>query len=205
MVMVKGYPYRGVVTLARRRYRAQRRSEARAARGRPRRGRAAPGAAALRSARSARSAASRPGGTVRRTRAGSPSAPPGATSTPERLERAGLRELVEAELRLELGEQRLGAGPTDGVAAAQAGEPPRLRKRAEHEQPRVVGEQSERGVARLGVDEVAQRLVEQDHDALGQRLEQRGEIARGNELARRGRLTAARAWGRGPRRAAATP
>ena len=48
----------------------------------------------------------------------------------------------------------------------------------------MVGEQRERRVARLGVDEVAQRLVDEDDDALGQRLEQRREVA-GRRRARR--------------------
>ena len=56
---------------------------------------------------------------------------------------------------------------------------------AEDEEPRVVGEQRERRVAGLGVDEVAQRLVEEDDDALGQRLEQRREVAGRHELAGR--------------------
>ena len=133
-----------------------------------------------------------PGGGERRRRAAPARArppPPGRRRArgrgAQRLERAGLGELVEAELRLELREQRLGAGAADGVAAAQPGQAPRLRERAEDEQPRVVGEQVERGVARLGVDEVAQRLVEQDDDALGQRLEQGGEVAGADELAGR--------------------
>ena len=56
------------------------------------------------------------------------------------------------------------------VAAAQAGQAPGLRERAEDEQPRDSSSSSPSArVARLGVDEVAQRLVEQDDDALGQR------------------------------------
>jgi hypothetical protein len=43
--------------------------------------------------------------------------------------------------------------------------------------------QRERGVALLGVDEVAQRLVEQHDDALGQRLEQRAQLVDAHELA----------------------
>ena len=44
--------------------------------------------------------------------------------------------------------------------------------------------QRQRGVALLGVDEVAQRLVEEHDDALGQRLEQRAQLVDGDELAR---------------------
>ena len=44
-------------------------------------------------------------------------------------------------------------------------------------------DQGERRVALLGVDEVAQRLVEQHDDALGQRLEQRAQLVDGHELA----------------------
>ena len=44
---------------------------------------------------------------------------------------------------------------------------------------------AQRRVARLGVDEVAQRLVEQHDDALGQRLEQRAQRAGAQQLARR--------------------
>ena len=43
----------------------------------------------------------------------------------------------------------------------------------------------ERGVARLGVDEVAQRLVEQHDDALGQRVEQPAQLGGGQQLAGR--------------------
>ena len=60
----------------------------------------------------------------------------------QRLEHARLRQLVEAELGLELLEQRLGARAADGVAAAQAGEAPGLREGAEDEQPRVILERA---------------------------------------------------------------
>ena len=92
-----------------------------------------------------------------------------AAGVAQRLERAGLGELVEPELGLELLEQRLGAGPPDRVAHAQAGQAPGLGEGAEHQQARELVDERQRGVALLGVDEVAQRLVEQHDDALGQR------------------------------------
>ena len=60
----------------------------------------------------------------------------------------------------------------------------------------MVLEQRERRVARLGVDEVAQRLVEQHDDALGQRVEQAPRARRRRAARRSGR------WGCRARRRA---
>ena len=100
----------------------------------------------------------------------------------QRLEHAGLRELADAERRAELVDQRLGARAADRVAAAQPGQAPGLREAAEHDESRVVLAELERGVALLGVDEVAQRLVEQHDDALGQRVEQPADLGGGQQL-----------------------
>ena len=111
----------------------------------------------------------------------------GSGHGPHRLQRAGLRQLVDAQLGRELLEQRLGAGAAQRVAAAQPRQAPRLGERAEHQQPREPLEQRERRVELLGVDEVAQRLVEQDHDALGQRREQRAQLVDARAARRSGR------------------
>ena len=66
----------------------------------------------------------------------------------QRLERAGLRDLGDAEVGLELGQQLPRAGPADRVADAQAGEAPGLGEAAEHEQARVALEQLQRGARR---------------------------------------------------------
>ena len=106
-----------------------------------------------------------------------------AAGVAQGLERPGLGELVEPELGLELLEQGLGARAADRVAHPQAGEAPGLGEGPEDEQARELLHQRQRGVALLGVDEVAQRLVEEHDDALGQGLEQRAQLVDGYELA----------------------
>ena len=103
----------------------------------------------------------------------------------QRLQRAGLGDLGDAEVGLELGEQLPRAGAADRVADAQAGEAPGLGEAAEDEQPRVALEQPQRGVGRLGVGELDERLVEQHRDAFGQPVEQPLELGGGEQLAGR--------------------
>ena len=90
----------------------------------------------------------------------------------QRLQRARLRELVDTEVGLELGQQLLRAGPAERVADAQSRQAPSLGEAAEDEQAWVVLQQRERGVGRLGVGELDERLVQQHRHALGQTLEQ---------------------------------
>ena len=101
----------------------------------------------------------------------------------QRLQRTGLRDLGDAEVGLELGEQVGRAGSSDRVADAQAGQSPGLGEAPEDEQPRVILQQVERGVAGLGVGELHERLVKQHRDALRQPVEQSAQLARGQELA----------------------
>ena len=105
----------------------------------------------------------------------------------QRLQRAGLGDLGDAEVGLELGEQLTGAGGADRVADAQPGEAPGLGEAAEDEQARMALEQLQRGAGRLRVGEVDERLVEQHGDAVGKALEQPSQLAR---------RRAARRWGR---------
>ena len=103
----------------------------------------------------------------------------------QRLQRARLGDLGDAEVGRELGEQLLRAGRAERVADAQPRQAPGLREAAEHEQPRMVLEQLQRAVGRLGVGELDERLVEQHGDALGQAVEQPRELAGGQQLAGR--------------------
>ena len=93
----------------------------------------------------------------------------------QRLERADLRRQADPQLGRDPRQQLLRAGAAERVAGAQAGEPVDLREGAEDQQARVLVEQrgrASRRDARSAVDEVGERLVEQQRDVLGQRVEQ---------------------------------
>ncbi len=107
------------------------------------------------------------------------------TRRAQRLERAGLGQLVDAEVGLELLEQRLRAVGPDRVAAAQPREAPRLRQRAEHEQPIVALEHVDARVAGHLVGVVDERLVEEGHDALGQRRQEVVQLDDAHQVAGR--------------------
>ena len=103
----------------------------------------------------------------------------------ERLKRSRLRDLRDAQVRLQLGQQLRGARPPDRVADSQARKPPRLGEAAEHQQLRVLLEQRQRRVGGMGVRELHQRLVQQHRHVLRQAQQQPPQLRHGHQLARR--------------------
>ncbi len=82
----------------------------------------------------------------------------------DRLERSGLRKLGDAEIRVELGEQLLGARSTDRVADAGAGQPQAFEKLRKTSRRGNCSSSSMESSVGLRVGKVDERLVEQHRD-----------------------------------------
>ena len=95
----------------------------------------------------------------------------------QRLQGAGLGQLRDPQRRHQGLDQRFRARPAEGVAAAQPRQTVGLRERPQHDQPGEVVEQGQRRARALDVDEVHQRLVQQDRHVVGQALQQRAQRA----------------------------